>query len=225
MFLNINIGIRAHIKFCEETSCTTTVKDSTGHGWDVTLYNGAVAAYGVLTLDGNTQYAAFPSGLVSDLTEYTIMCKVNVADVYLNAIIWDFGMDSGTDIYLQASFEATDMAMFGGDLNDMNRQWFQIESIATNKWIHISICYKDGRVGAYIDGVQIASFNFPIIPTQFSSNPLNWIGRSIRDIFPYFFGSIADFRVYERALSAHEIQGISQGSFLQFLLLIRMLLA
>ena len=57
----------------------------------------------------------------------------------------------------------------------------------------------------YLDGRAADAVTTETLPSDLGSTTQNWIGRSQWDD-PYFLGSIDEFRIYNRALSADEIQ-------------------
>jgi hypothetical protein len=58
----------------------------------------------------------------------------------------------------------------------------------------------------YVDGEQIASGATAVLPRDLGNTTQNWIGRSQYAADAYLFGSIDDFRIYNRALSAAEVR-------------------
>ena len=92
----------------------------------------------------------------------------------------------------------------GGNEEQLNTT----SALTMNKWIHVAVTIDSESVKLYLDGVLNAESNaFTINPLQFKP-ALNYIGRS-QFSDPLFNGFIDDFRIYNYALSASEIEKIS----------------
>jgi hypothetical protein len=75
--------------------------------------------------------------------------------------------------------------------------------VTTNIWTHLAGTYDGATLRLYVNGVQVSSRS-PSGPIAVSTNPLQMGGDSIYG--QYFQGRIDEVRVYNRALSATEIQ-------------------
>jgi hypothetical protein len=73
---------------------------------------------------------------------------------------------------------------------------------SANRWYHVVMLRSDGVTKFYVNGIQTANTesSTPLAPTAFT------IGSATRGRF--FDGMIDDVRIYNRALSASEIQAI-----------------
>jgi len=80
---------------------------------------------------------------------------------------------------------------------------------AENNWIHVAVT-KQGNVGSlYVNGKLVGSnTNMTISPADLGATTQNWIGRSQFSNDPNFIGAIDEFRIYNRALSQHELKEI-----------------
>src|SRR5438046_5942311 len=76
-------------------------------------------------------------------------------------------------------------------------------ALTANTWAHLAATYDGATMGLYVNGVQVTSrAQTGAIAT--STNPLQIGGDSIYG--QYFAGRIDEVRIYNRALSAAEIQ-------------------
>jgi Concanavalin A-like lectin/glucanases superfamily len=75
--------------------------------------------------------------------------------------------------------------------------------LETNSWTHLATAYSGGSVRLYVNGTLAATTPVPG-PLPNSSGPLRIGGNSMWG--EYFSGLIDEVRVYDRALSAAEIQ-------------------
>lgn len=77
------------------------------------------------------------------------------------------------------------------------------------RWIHVAYTVKDGTCRLYIDGIEVGNATgIPLNSNNFGSNsvPYCWLGRACFSGDNYLQNTLVyDFRLYDRALSAHEI--------------------
>jgi hypothetical protein len=118
----------------------------------------------------------------------------------LNGVWRDVIYKANDNYYLVAdstsSKPATGGSTFGGAL-------FGTGALTTNTWTHLAGTYDGITVRLYVNGVQVSS-RAQTGPIAVSANPLQIGGDSVYG--QYFQGSIDEVRVYNRALSAAEIQ-------------------
>lgn len=78
-----------------------------------------------------------------------------------------------------------------------------------NNWLHVAVT-KVGNVGTlYVNGAAVGiNTNMTNKPSELGNTTRNWIGKSQLASDPSFKGSIDDFRIYNRGLSAKEIAGL-----------------
>ena len=75
-------------------------------------------------------------------------------------------------------------------------------------WHHVAVTVDADHHTAlmYLDGVVVGqNTDFHRTPSELGNTPQNWLGRSQFGGDAYFDGSLDDFRIYNRALSAAEI--------------------
>jgi hypothetical protein len=88
---------------------------------------------------------------------------------------------------------------FGGGF-----QWVSGSNASpVNAWTHVALTYDGSSLRLYVNGTQVAS-TAAAGTIQSSTNPL-WIGGN-NPYGEYFQGLIDEARVYNRALSATEVQ-------------------
>jgi hypothetical protein len=61
------------------------------------------------------------------------------------------------------------------------------------------------QIRLYMDGVEVGSGATTLLPKDLGVTTQNWLGRSQWADDGYFIGSIDDFRIYSRPLSAGEV--------------------
>ncbi|MBP7052906.1 MAG: discoidin domain-containing protein [Phycisphaerae bacterium] len=75
-------------------------------------------------------------------------------------------------------------------------------------WHHVAatIDSQAMMLRLYLDGELIASGATTLLPKDLGNTTQNWLGRSQYSADGYFLGSLDDFRIYNRALSAPEVR-------------------
>jgi hypothetical protein len=132
-------------------------------------------------------------------TGMTLEAWVNPSAVNSN---WRDVIYKGNDnYYLEGTSASGGAPAMGGTFS--SSPLYGPAALAANTWSHLAATYDGATVRLYVNGVQVASrAQTGNIAT--SSNPLQIGGDT--DYGQYFSGIIDDVRVYNRALSASEIQ-------------------
>ncbi len=219
---NADDSLMLWYRFNEGTG--TKVTDSSGNGRDGIL-NGnyswipAQNGSGAVALDGSSGYIKMPNGILSGLTETTVSTRVFVDPANLNpSWIFNFGTttDSKSDAnahYLGCLLEANAYRVMLARAHWSDEQNTKVSSaFATGVWKYVTYTQK-GNVGTlYVDGVKVAANeNVTYAPKDIESTVANFIGRAPYLADNYFKGKVADFRLYNRALSASEVADVSNG--------------
>lgn len=189
-------------------------QDSSGKNSHGTV-NGT-AAYDVgyagkaLVFNGSNTYVDLPIGtLLSSMTDATV-----ATHTYFGGgngawqRLFDFG--SGTSAYMFYC-PRTGTA---GNMTFVLRGATGAEQIVDGPsplsvgWHHVAVTIdsKAKKTVIYIDGEQVASGGAAILPKDMGKTTQNWIGRSQYAADAYYLGSVDDFRIYNRALSAPEVR-------------------
>lgn len=133
--------------------------------------------------------------------------------------IWDFGDSSTAPRWLNLTARSASspygpvFAMSASGHTTAEQERLVAPSLLTaNVWHHIAIVLPAGTpfTGVmYIDGVAVATNEAMTVHlSDIGATTNNWFGRSQFTSDPYFNGSLDDFRVYKRALSAQEIAAL-----------------
>jgi hypothetical protein len=96
--------------------------------------------------------------------------------------------------------------------NGAEQQITGSSALPTGVWTHVAVT-KSGNTGTlYVNGSVVGTNNaMTLSPSSLGSTNQNWLGRSQYSADPYLNGRIDDFRIYNRALSASEVQSLSGG--------------
>ena len=196
-----------------DTSGTTLV-DSSGHNQTATLTAPDNFVTGVsgtaLNLTGG--YAKLPNGIVSSLNDFTIAAWVKINTLSTWSRIFDFG--TGTTSYMFLTPQANGA---GGPLRfaittngNGAEQQLNGPVLSAGVWYHIAITLVGNTATMYVNGAVVASTTgLTVHPAALGNTTLNYIGKSqFND--PALMGSIDDFRIFSRGLSAAEVQRLAK---------------
>jgi hypothetical protein len=195
------------------------VKDSSGKGYNGTangnpIYVDSAAGFGkALQFEGIDDYVDLPIGsLMSTLSSATFSVWVNWSASGGNwQRVFDLGSADTNYLFLCPSG--------GGSLSSPMRFAIRMttstaESIINapavlpTGWHHVSVVF-DGpskTMQLWQDGSLMASGATLVLPKDLGNTTQNWLGRSQYTADAYYNGSIDEFRIYNRALSAGEVR-------------------
>jgi hypothetical protein len=197
-------------------SFTTDASDSVG-GANGVLQNGASVKNGSVILNAAlAQYVSLPTGIVSNLTDVTFEAWFNASTLYPWQRVFDFGI--GTISYLfftpengnsgYGSFVGTprfSITLPGAGEVQINPTANQ--TLSTGNLTHVAITQDSvTRISTmYINGARVGSNPLTALtPNTLGSTANNYLGKSqFND--PYFDGSITEFRIWNKALSASQV--------------------
>jgi hypothetical protein len=199
------------------TSTPATVTDNSGNNLTGTL-NGGVGfdtGYKAFTFDGVDDYISnIQSGYTSSNT-YTVGMWFN-RTANIQGALFQYGINSSTPtaigmFYYGSANHYITSYIAGGARADTD---FNASYLSLNEWNHAASVYSPEGVTLYINGVMVAK-NTLVSPTWNNSitiptSPHLTIGAqgdTSTGVYPttYFTGSIANFRLFKRALTSDEL--------------------
>lgn len=205
-------GLVALYRFDESSG--TSAQDASGNNHTATLTGGATFAAGLnnnaVTLSGNGQYVALPTGIVSGLTSFSISTWVKLNAAPLWARVFDFG--TGTNVYMFLTPNSGTTPRFAiTTAGNGTEQQLAGTALSTGTWQHVVITLTGNAGTFYVNGA-VASQNaaMTLSPSSLASTTQNWLGRSQFAGDPFLNGQIDNFRIYNRALSAADVQQLYQ---------------
>ena len=195
-----------YLPFEENTG--TMTKDLSGWGNHGALINGPSWTNGkvgkCLSFDGVDDYV--------DVNDFQLGGEITVEGwVYPTAHqkwqrMIDFGNGPSSDnIVMAASAETTGRPQFGYSVGSTYYGIASPDAISLNSWHFLVGVLGGGRVKLYVDNVLKADVAGPAGVNNLKRTN-NFIGRSNYSADAYFKGLIDEVRVYNRALTASEIQ-------------------
>ena len=194
----------------------TAVSDTSGNGRDGVLNGDASwSSNGGLTLGGTNGYVKLPNNLLAGLSQVTV-----AADVYIDApqatpyMIWamgNTGPDGVGNGYLFATGNGYKTAIATG--NWSTEQGLETAALSRGVWASISYTLgADGVATEYLNGQSVATkAGVTITPGAIGggTTTANYLGRSVYAADKYLRGTVKNFRIYDRALSAAEASDIA----------------
>ncbi len=197
----------------------TTLTDSSGNGKTATLtgtlntnYNFTVGVDGTalhLVTAGTpaAEYATLPTGIVSTLNDFTIATWVKIDTLATWSRIFDFGTGTTANMFLTPRANGVGGPLRFAITTGGNGAEQQINgpTLSAGVWYHIAITLSGTTATMYVNGVAVATnTSMSTTPAAMGNTNLNYLGKSQYGD-PGFQGSIEDFRIFGRALSATEI--------------------
>ena len=197
-------GLVAAYAFNEGTG--TTVADISGNGHTGTISNAIWTATGrfggALVFNGTNTRVTVPNAPSLQLTTGMTL----EAWVYPTATLtsWRAIFAKTVDgYYLMASSDLNNRPAVGATWTAGNQNLAAPSTLALNTWTHMAATFDGATVRLYVNGAQVASQaqTTSLVPT---SGTLQIGGDNYPNEF--FVGRIDEVRIYNRALSASEIQ-------------------
>ncbi|MBK8806982.1 MAG: family 43 glycosylhydrolase [Bacteroidales bacterium] len=203
---------------------SSTVIDESGNGYNATLLNGAKIAdfNGTRVIDlgsanGYVNIGAQFGSVIASLHNFSFVAKIFVpsaTDISGDGnFVWSFA--NSTNIATDANgclFYSLKTGRFAISPDN----WTSEQTLNTANqlpkavWKTIIYTQNEGLAKILIDGVLVKSGNITISPSQLGATPYNYLGRSCYTADAYLKDAkIADFRVYDGALSFEQIEQLS----------------
>ncbi|MBN2162289.1 MAG: hypothetical protein JW713_05035, partial [Pontiellaceae bacterium] len=186
------------------------VSDSVGGADGSLSRRGASVSGGALVLDGSRGYATLPQGIVSGYADCTIETWVTDYGSGQWARIFDFGNDTTTYMFLSPSSGAgtlRESITLASSAGEQMTEWTGTRLPAGSE-VHVVWTYDAATTTSrlYVDGVMVAENTaVTLAPSDMGYTSNNLLGRS-QWSDPYFWGTINEFRIYDGALTAAEVQ-------------------
>jgi hypothetical protein len=219
----ISAGLVAYYA-CDETS-GATLTDQSGNKNDGTLTTGTggTAGYsfgtgkvgtGALHLvAAGKGYAKLPSGLLANTCDVTIATWVYINTSANWQRVFDFGKDTNVYMFLTAKNATTNFVRFAISTSGIGsgEQYVDGTTELSATWSHVAIVLGASGAVLYVNGSAVGNnASVTLRPADLGPSLSNYIGRSQFSSDPYLDGNIDDFRIYDRALSASEIQDLAK---------------
>lgn len=202
------------------SSCETIALDSSGNDYHGTLKGNPqwVPGYdgGALEFDGSDDYVGLPIGsLIGSLTNSTFTIWVDSRPGGPWQRIFDFGIDRNVYMCLTARWWYMNQTYFHITTGGFDAETRTMGVNLPTGWHHIAVAINaDARtIVLYLDGAEVGrTTGATLTPKDLGVTTNNWLGRSHDDVNDaYYLGSMADFRIYNYAMSEAQIGKVMRG--------------
>jgi hypothetical protein len=190
-------------------SGSTTWRDLSGNNNTVTLTNGPTFSNtngGSITFDGSNDYAVY-SGSFSNLPSSTLSAFVWVKSNLTNYYILSQGR-STTNVEGEYILEVVNSKLIFWDYRTgygfSNSNAGSNISIITNQWYQVGFIKNSTSGTYYINGISAGIISAGK-DVAYTNTPF-YIASNFRDNTGYLNGNISNLQIYNRALSALEVQ-------------------
>lgn len=190
-------------------------KDKSGNFFDAQFAPSAAIAQGIsggqgLFLDGTSEsYVTIPSEALSGLEDYTISAWIKPDSKDTTQRVFDFGTDTNRYMFL-TPYYANGVLRGAITANGYTMEkGINVETdIESGRWTHIVMMQEGDVMRIYIDGsLSGEADNIRLDPYEIKHTiPYCYIGKSMWENDKYFYGTIDEFRIYDRALSGDEVK-------------------
>jgi hypothetical protein len=162
-------------------------------------------------LNGTADYVSMPSGIVSTLNDFTIATWVNPAAISTWARIFDFGTGTASNMFLTVSAGSAPRFAITTSGGGGEQRLNGTTPLATNQWTHVAVTLSGTTGTLYVNGAPVATnTGMTLRPANLGVTNQNWIGRS-QYSDPFLNATVDDFQIYDRALTATEVQTLAGG--------------
>jgi len=191
-------------------------EDGSGNGYDATAsgnpqYVSGPTGYGMaMEFDGTGDYVRLPIGsAIALMTDITVSMWANFSDLGGGwQRLWDFGNDEQINMFVTPRMGTAGELRFAvttaGSAAEAN-----ITAPATlpSGWHHVAAVIDSASMTMklYQDGKLVAEGPTLTLPSDLGETTENYLGRSQYAADSYYFGSLDEFRIYNRALSEDEV--------------------
>ena len=159
----------------------------------------------ILQLDGNSGgYAQLPTGFFDGRDKMTISMDVKSNLGSGNFFTFTYGKNSTVYDFLRVrGTEVRNAVTMNGWQNE---QEVKGSGASTGTWQRVDVVIDGTNMKLYVDGMLLSeNENTGITTSNMGTGIISYLGKSFYDD-PYFNGSFDNFKVYNRALTADEIE-------------------
>ncbi|MEV1067947.1 family 43 glycosylhydrolase [Streptomyces sp. NPDC050263] len=196
----------------------TTVPDASGHGLDGTV-NGTAdwSADGRgLAFNGSDTYVKAPNDVLKGLSSISVAMDVKLDAAQTTPyFLYGFGNTSGGtgNGYLFTTGNSLRTSIASGNWStEQTTKPADSHNLSRSVWKHLTYTQTGSTGVLYEDGVEVArNTAVTITPGAIGSGTTtaNYLGKSVYTSDKLFKGSMRDFRVYDRALAAAEVEQLA----------------
>ncbi len=207
--LSVGSGLVVHYPMNGNTN------DVSGNGLNATIQGGVTSDLNrfdepssALRLNGTNGFIDAPDGVYFNGGNFSIGSWVRPSSFNSWSRIMDFGITSGNNNVLLAATNGTigrpALQTYNG--TTPSTVITAPNAIALNQWVHLGFVFENGVGRLYVNGVLVNQG--PQLYPQNIVRTLCYIGRSNWASDGYLNGILDDFRIYNRAITDHELASL-----------------
>ncbi|MDQ0677618.1 beta-xylosidase [Arthrobacter pascens] len=205
------------LRYTFDQTSGTEVADSSGNGLSGKIVGGSSwQPDGALKLDGAGGYVDVPDNILSGVQDVTVEADVKVSASQSGAyFIYGFGNTDAGGVGNGYLF-ATGNSVYKTGIASGNWSTEQLanstSALPRDSWKHLVYTLKGTVATVYLDGIKVGeNLNTTLNPADIGlgSTTANYLGKSVYSADKTLNGSIREFAIYNRALSAEEVRNIS----------------
>jgi DUF1680 family protein len=176
----------------------------------------ATWADGGLLLSGDGQYVGLPDATVDGLTAATITMRVRLDERRTWSRAFDFGTGTTANMFLTIHDGVGPRFAITTGGSGGEQRITSTAPLPAGEWVDVAVTL-DGRVGTlYVNGQQAGQNTaMTLTPAALGAPKNNWIGRSQYGDAT-LKGTVAEFHLFDRALTAGEIAAAGTGNLVAY---------
>jgi hypothetical protein len=184
-------------------------KNNHGTASGDTLYDTGVVGQ-ALSFNGTNTYVDLPIGTalstMSDVTVATYVYFENTGGSWQR--IFDFGTGTTNYMFLTPRQGTGGPIRFAIRTATVGEQGVNAPTMVPSGWHHVAVVIESATmtIQLYLDGELVGSGATTLLPKDMGVTTQNWLGRSQWTADAYLTGSLDEFRIFTRALSAAEVR-------------------
>jgi hypothetical protein len=171
---------------------------------------------GLTLVQAGSGYVSIPATMFNGAREISIATWIRINTLTTWQRLFDFGINANA---ATTSSTATYINLVLRDLNGklglnstktgyIGEQRVTAEVLPTGVWKHIAVIFGGGAATLYVDGMPVGLGSTLALPADLGTIDYAFIGKSQFGSDPLADVEIDEFRVYDRALSASEVQAL-----------------
>jgi hypothetical protein len=122
--------------------------------------------------------------------------------------IFDFGTGTTNYMFLTPRMDTGGPMRFAIRTATVAEQQATAPATLPSGWHHVAVVIDSAAMSLtlYLDGEVVDTSATTLLPRDLGTTNQNWLGRSQWTADAYFTGSLDEFRIFNRALSAAEVR-------------------
>jgi len=160
-------------------------------------------------------YVLLPQGIVSGLTDFTVAGWVNAAAAPNWARFFDFGTGETDYMFVTVSAGGTNNPRFAITVsgNGNEQRLDAPDPLPLNTWTHLAVTLSGTTGTLYVNGTAVAAnTSMTLDPSSLPVTNNDYIGHSQFPADPILDGTVDEFQIWNRALSAAEVQSLQTSA-------------